>query len=132
MADIKIYFSVCGDSLDPIAFDTLVPIRNSDFWNKGDPIKNRLSTSRKESGWECSMEMSNVNHLEDISDIFFKQFIESSSLIGQYIVENNLEAKVSIVVTILNKEAPSMFLSQNLVNFLASIKCAIDIDLYVI
>lgn len=131
MANIKIIFSIYGDSLDPLFFNKLVDVDDSVYWYKGDTIKNK-QILRKETAWEYSVEFLDVYHLESVSDVFVNKFKDKIFQIKQYIILRKLKTKIDIVVQIVNKEIPSLYFNRVLIDFSSSIKSEIDIDLYIL
>jgi hypothetical protein len=131
MANIKIIFSIYGDSLDPLSFNKLVDVDNSVYWYKGDTIKNK-QILRKETAWEYTVEFRDVYHLESVSDVFINKFKDKIFQIKQYIIQEKLKAKIDIIVQIANREIPSLYFNQTLIDFSSSIKSEIDIDLYIL
>jgi hypothetical protein len=131
MANVKIIFSIYGDTLDPLFINELTDINNSIYWYKGDIIENR-KILRKETAWEYTLNMTNIAHFEEIGNIFLNKFIDKVSQLKQYILQHKLESKIDIVIEIINKETPSLYFSQDFINFSSSLGCKIDIDLYIL
>ena len=105
---------------------------NTICWNQGDPSLRNPLVLKKDTGWSYSIEMTDIDILEDITTVFLDQFAEKECYIKEYIDRNHLNAKFFFVVEILNKDSPSIFLNQKLIAFSSSIKAEIDIDLYII
>lgn len=132
MANIKLTFTIFGDSFDPTELSASLGKNDAIYWYKGDPSLGYPSVLKKETGWEYSIEMPGIHFLEDITDVAIDRLAEKEHFIKEYINRNHLRAKFFIVVKILNKETPSLFINQKLIDFSSSIKAELDIDLYVI
>lgn len=131
MANIKLVFSIYGDHFNPLDLNTLTRVDDSVYWHKGDALKNK-SILRKETAWEYTIEGSNILHFSNIEDEFINKFLEYKYIIKQYLIDNNLKAKIDIVVEIVNRISPSMYFGKKLIDFISSIECEIDIDIYIL
>lgn len=131
MTQIKLTLAIFGDVINLKLLNDIVKVSPTSFWEKGDIISNRKNgLVRQETCWEFTKGFIQTLDFEDISSQFIELLKPNIHLIENYINENNLHAKIYIVVEIVNDEKPSLFISKNLMELILRMNGEIDIDLY--
>jgi len=133
MTKIKLIFTIFGDLLNPKLFTEITKLSPTAFWFKGDDIANRkLGLTRQENCWEYSFDFVQTLDSDDIVSLFIKNFSLYSEDIIRYIVENDLETKLYLIVEVANKENPSLYFDKKFMDLVVKMNGEIDIDLYYI
>jgi hypothetical protein len=131
MTQIKFIYAVFGDLLNPNKFTEMIGINPTSFWYKDDIVPNRVNLLRKETCWEYSLDFVQTLYLEDCINNFMGIFKSRVDQISHYIEQNELDAKLYIVVEFdENDSLPALYFGKEFLNLLNKINCEIDIDLY--
>ena len=127
---IRVYLSVFGDSFDLTALTTLVGVAPTDTGIKGQPISDSVKT-HKETFWELSVGPIESLDLEEVYESLLRKLNSSERDIHQFVRANNLSAKFFMVIDIVDKKSPSIYLNRAFLNSVELLQAEVDIDTYV-
>lgn len=123
-------FNIKGKEFDPDIITKELQIEPSDYWKKGDQIKNKsvyrsFSCWSYRTGYEESLDVNN-----QLTSIINK-FKDSKNKLVEMRNCQSLDYVVSIVIRIENNEKPAVYLTSDSIDFANSIKAEFDFDLYI-
>jgi len=125
----EVYFALMGDDVDPDLITRKLGITPSEISRKGVPIPKfdswRLSTGKLSAGCVDVYAMA-----EQIVAVLLPKAEEIQDLIRKY----NLTAYLNVVLIFANDEhtsTPAIGFSRDIIQFLAKVDAAIDVDTYV-
>ena len=131
MTRIKLIFVIFGDLLNPDLLSMIAKLSPTSFGFKGDAIPDhKRGLTWKETRWEYSFDFVETLYFDDVANLFVKHFSPNHEDIVKYIEQNDLEAKVNIIVETVNDEIPSLPFDKNFMNLVLRMNGEIDVDLY--
>lgn len=131
--NIKIIFSIFGNTFDPNDFTKSIDILPTNYWLEGDIIpNNKKNKKREESAWEYSINFDTVFFVE-VSDKFIVTFKEKVDYIISYINEvKNLTIKFFVVLEIVEEQNIVLYFNKSFLNMVNQLNAEIDIDTYIL
>jgi hypothetical protein len=127
--EIKIILSVFGEYFNPDELSSLLQVKPTETWMKGDSIDGKKE-GRKECCWEFGTKYIRTLDFEKVADVILETFYDKRNVLKSFSSENSLDIKLFVVIKIHNGESPSLFLGKQLISFLSTLDGEIDIDLY--
>ncbi len=138
MAQIKITFSVFGDSLIPENLSTILNYEPTNYWYKGDfvPIYKGLNNkgifrTRKENAWELVFGPVQTLFFSDALIDFSSWVTPRLEVLTQYVNENSLFIKLFVLIEAQKDEFPGIFIDKNLMAIMVKLNGEIDFDIYI-
>lgn len=122
--------TVFGDSLSPEKLNELLNISPTSTWKKGDKIVGRNNLFRKESAWSYETDFVQTLYLQEVGEQFINVFDSGIYELKNFIEQNQLEAKIYIVIEIFNEEKPALYFNKELLAMINTLNAEIDMDMY--
>ena len=131
--NIKIVFSIFGNSFKPSDFTESINISPTKFWIEGELIpNNKRNKKREESCWEYSIQSDTI-YFEEVSEIFYNIFNDKIENINNYLIEvKNLTVKIDIVLELAEEQGVSLFFNRNFLSMVSKLDSEIDVDTYIL
>lgn len=108
---IRVYLSIFGDFFDPDALTNLVKLNPTSTGVKGQPIRGK-NKNHNYTFWDFSTDTVNSLLLHEITDHLLNTLQGLENRMSQFISDNNLSARLSIVIKIVGKRTPSLYFNQ--------------------
>lgn len=128
--EICVEFNIIGDYFQEEEISNVLELIPSEFYRKGDAIKNR-TLARKETCWTISSgfeESLDIN--EQIKKILYSLQNKSEEL-NFLKKELNLDYLLTIIINVQEENVPAMYFESNVLGFINNISAEIEVDLYI-
>lgn len=138
---LKLIFSISGEGFSSGDIFNLLKVKPSCFWEKGDNIpipkglvvKEEHTRIRKETVWEFSTGFIETLDVEDVYHAFFSKIdYDKLEAIKLFVSRRNLDVSLDLVVEIVDEMSPSIYVSNDMINFCRELQIEMDIDIYVL
>ncbi|MVM36371.1 DUF4279 domain-containing protein [Spirosoma sp. HMF4905] len=128
---IRVYLSIFGEQFDPNALTNLVGLAPTNTGIKGQAIEGK-ATIYKDTFWDFSPDAMDSLLLEDITNFLVNKLKGSEITIFQFMAEHSLVAKFTIVIEIVDGQAPALYFNRTFLSCIESLNAEVDIDTYVL
>lgn len=131
--NIKIVFSVFGNSFNPNDFTKSININPTKFWIEGELIpNNKKNRKREESCWEYSIQSDTI-YFEEISEMFFNVFGGKIKNINNYLAKiKDVTVKFDVVLELAEEQGVALFFNKNFLKMVNSLDSEVEIDTYIL
>ena len=126
---VDIELVLAGDQFDLELIATVLNIKPTVQWKKGDTISNRPIV-RQDTTWSFGIGLQRSYDIEEQSKQLLSVFINRLDKLKLLKREQNIDILILYTVKVYNSETPIMSLSSELVNFASELGAKIDFDLY--
>ena len=128
MTTIKLTFIIYGDMFNIDEFSEIINISPTDFANKGDKLKFRVST---DTFWKYSFKDITSLYIGDSLKPLEKIVSPRIEEISSFIHKNNLKSIMRFKVETNKEPSPAIVFDNNIVKLLYKLNASIDLDLYI-
>ncbi len=126
-SEVKLRLIFSSNNLSSEQINKVVNFKPSKTWNCGDLVHPLAKNRHKDNGCQLEFTDSSLSSAgKRMMSALDKQILSLKKL------PNDIEVDLSCIVNVENNSVPELFFNTELIQFAASIRAALDIDIYIL
>jgi len=127
---VRIEFSIFGEGFFPSEITRRLEIAPDNEWIIGEQIPN-IKQKRKETCWSLDTGDQESLDINVQLSCILKKIMPRKEMLIQIKKDLKVDIKFFIVIKVENKQSPAIYLGNDVLDFINSIRAELDFDLYI-